>query len=95
MKPFYFIVTYNLLPLTSGAERAIIGGGGAVTQVPVVPLHTLSSVPAVHPITGTVALATRLNSRGDLGSLFQVEGDAVHPQASDTAQEPPLAPCRT
>lgn len=67
------------MPLTSGAERAVVGSGGAVTQVAVVLLHALPAVPAVHPKTGAVALATGLDPRGDLGPLFQIEGDAVHP----------------
>lgn len=67
------------MPLTSGAERAVVGSVGAVTQVAVVLLHTLPSVPAVHPKTGAVALATGLDPRRDLGPLFQVERDAVHP----------------
>lgn len=65
--------------LTSSAERAVIGGGGAVAQVPVVPLHTLPTVPAVHPVAGAVALTAGLNTRRDHGSFLQVEGDAVHP----------------
>lgn len=67
------------MPLTSGAERAVIGSVGAVTQVAVILLNTLPSVPAVHPKTGAVALATGLDPRRDLGPLFQVESDAVHP----------------
>lgn len=67
------------MPLTSGAERAVIGSGGAVTQVAVVSLHTLPSVSAEHLKTGTVALATGHDPRRDLGPLLQVEGDAVHP----------------
>lgn len=67
------------MPLTTGAERAVIGSGGAVTQVAVVPLHTLSSVLTVHPKTGTVALTTRLDTRCDFGPLFQVQSDAIHP----------------
>lgn len=83
------------MSLTSFAERAVVGSGGAVTQVAVVPLHTLPSVPAVHHKTGTVALATGLDPRRDRGPLLQVEGDAVHPEGSDAAQEPPLPPCST
>ena len=60
------------MPLTSGAEWAIIGSGGTVTQVAVVPLHTLPSISAIHPKTGAVALATRLDPRCNLGPLFQV-----------------------
>lgn len=66
------------MPLTSGAERTIVGGGGAVTQVAVIPLHTLSPIPAVHPKTVTVALATGLDPRCDLGPLFQIKSDAIH-----------------
>lgn len=66
------------MPLTSGAEWAIIGSGGAVTQVAVVLLYALPSIPAVHTKAGTVALATGLDPRRDLGPLFQVKGDAVH-----------------
>lgn len=83
------------MPLTSGAERAVVGGGAAVTQVAVVPLHALPSVAAVHPKTGAVALATWLDPGRDLGPLLQVQGDAVHPQGSDAAQEAPLPPRRT
>lgn len=82
-------------PLTSCAEGTVVGSGGAVTQVAVVPLHTLPSIPAVHPKTGTVALATGLDPRCDLGSLFQIKSDAIHSQGSDTAQEPPLPACST
>lgn len=81
--------------LTSGAEWAIIGSGGAVAQVAIVLLHALPSIPAVHTKTGTVALATGLDPRCYIGPLFQVKGDAVHSQGSDTAQEPPLPPCST
>lgn len=81
--------------LTSGAEWAIIGSGGAVAQVAVVLLHALPSVPAVHTKTGAVALATGLDPRCYVGPLFQVKGDAVHSQGSNTAQEPPLPPCST
>lgn len=66
------------MPLTSGAERTIVGGGGAVTQVAVIPLHTLSPIPTVHPKTVTVALATGLDPRCDLRPLFQIESDAIH-----------------
>lgn len=82
-------------PLTSGAEGAVVGGGAAVAQVAVVLLHALAAVPAVHPEAGAVALAARFDPGRDHGPLLQVEGDAVHPQGSDAAQEAPLAACST
>lgn len=72
-------------PLTSGAEGAVIRGGAAVAQIAVVLLHTLPSVPAVHPKAGTVALTPRFNPGRDLSPLFQVECDAIHSQGSDAA----------
>jgi len=66
------------MSLTSGAKRAVVGGGGAVTQITVIPLHTLSSILAVHPKTGAVALATRFDPRCYFGSFLQVQGDAIH-----------------
>lgn len=82
-------------PLTFGAERPVEGSGRAVAQIAVIPLHTLPPIPAVHPKAGAVALATRLHPRRHFGPLLQVEGDAIHPQGSDTTQEPPLSPCST
>lgn len=72
-------IVFHKMPLTSGAERAVVGSGGAVAQVAVVLLHALPSVLAVHPKTSTVALATGLDPRCDLSPLVQIEGDAVHP----------------
>lgn len=69
----------DIQPLTFGAEWPIEGSGGTVTQIAVIPLHTLPPIPAVHPKTGTVTLATGLHPRCDFGPLLQVEGDAVHP----------------
>lgn len=83
------------MSLTSGAEWAVIGSGRAVTQVAVVLFYALPSVPAVYSKTGTVALATGLDPRCDLGPLLQVEGDAIHSQGPDTAEETPLPPCST
>lgn len=83
------------MPLTSGAERAVVGSGRAVTQVAVVLLYALPSVSAVYPETGAVALAAGLDPGRDLGPLLQVEGDAVHSQGADTAEETPLPPCST
>lgn len=82
-------------PLTSRAERAFVGGGAAVAQVAVVLLHALASVPAVHPEAGAVALAAGFDPGRDHGPLLKVQGDAVHPQSSDAAQEAPLAACST
>lgn len=65
--------------LTSSAEGAIIGSGAAVAQVPVVLLHTLSPVAAIHAVAGTMASATGLDPGRHLGPLIQVKGDAVHP----------------
>lgn len=79
--------------LTSGAEWTIVRCVSAVAGVSIVLLHTLPSVPAVHPKTGAVALASGLDPRSDLCSLFQVKGNAVHPQGSDAAQKPSLSPC--
>lgn len=81
--------------VTSGAERAVVSGVSAVTRVAVVLLHTLSSVAAVHPKACTVALATRLDPRRHHGPLLQVQGDAVHAEGSDAAQEAPLTPGST
>lgn len=67
------------IPLTSGAEWTIVCRVSAVAWVSIILLHTLPSVPAVHPKTGTVALASGLDPRSDLCSLFQVKGNAVHP----------------
>lgn len=72
-------------PLTSGAEGAVVRGGTAVAQIAVVLLHTLPSIPAVHPKAGTVALAPRFNPGRDLGPLLQVEGNAVHSKGSNAA----------
>lgn len=83
------------MSLTSGAEWAVIGSGRAVTQVAVVLFNALPSISAVYPKTGTVALATRLDPRCDLGPLLQVEGEAIHSQGPDTAEETPLSPCGT
>lgn len=71
--------TTFFFPLTSSAEGAIIGSGAAVAQVPVVLLHTLSPVAAIHAVAGTMASATGLDPGRHLGPLIQVKGDAVHP----------------
>lgn len=81
------------MALTSGAEGPVVGGVAAVAQVAVVLLHALAAVAAVHPVTGAVALAAGLDAGRHLGPLLQVQGDAVHPQGPDAAQEAPLAPC--
>lgn len=81
------------MTLTSGAERAIVGGVAAVAQVAIVLLHALAAVAAVHPETGAVALAAGLDAGRHLGPLLQVQRDAVHPQGPDATQETPLAPC--
>lgn len=102
MCPYWFrIVNWLAQCITSwtnvtfGAERAVVRSLSAVTQVAVVLLHTLPSVAAVHPITGAVALATWLDARRDLSPFLEIKGDAVHAQASDAAQEAPLAPGST
>lgn len=79
--------------LTSGAERPVVGRVAAVAQVAVVLLHALAAVAAVHPEAGAVALAAGLDAGRHLGPLLQVQGDAVHPQGPDAAQETPLAAC--
>lgn len=78
-------------PLTFGAEWPVVGRVGAVAQVAVVLLHALPPVPAVHAEAGAVALAAGLHPGRHLGPLLQVQGDAVHPQRPDAAQEAPLA----
>ena len=60
------------MPLTSGAEGAVIGGGGAVAQVAVVSFHALPSIPAVHSKTGAVALAAGLDPGRDRGPRLQI-----------------------
>lgn len=40
-----------------------------------------------------MALAAGLDAGRHLGPLLQVQGDAVHPQGPDAAQETPLASC--
>lgn len=76
--------------LTFGAERSVVGRGGAVARVAVVLLHTLASVAAVHPEAGAVARASGLHSRCDLRPLLEVKGHAVHSQRTDASQEPSL-----
>lgn len=70
---------WDIQPLTFGAERPVEGSGGAVAQIAVIPFHALPPIPAVHPKTCTVTLATGLYPGRDFGPLLQVEGDPVHP----------------
>lgn len=86
---------WQLAALTSGAEGAVVGGVAAIAQVAVVLLHALAAIAAVHAVTGAVALAAGLDAGRHLGPLLQVQGDAVHPQGPDAAQETPLAPSGT
>lgn len=92
---FFIIKPHFFNPRTSGAEWPIVGRCTAVTQVSIVLLHTLSSIPAVHSKTGAVALAARLDPRCDLGPLFEIKCNSVHPQGSDTSQETSLSSCST
>ena len=75
---------------TIGAEGSIVRSEGAVTQVSVVLLNTLPSVPAVHPEAAAMALAAWIHPWRYLCPLFQVKSQTIYLQSPYAAQEASL-----
>lgn len=64
-------------PITICAGGTIVCCQGAITGISIVLLHTFSSIPALHPVAATVALAAWIHSWGNFGLFLQVKGYTI------------------